>query len=202
MRIRPRIIHLSGAAHALALLALVTAAHGCMGDNGVPCADGYCLAGWTCQEEICLRPGISPGCGNGLPDFGEACDDGNNTNGDGCSEDCLSNESCGNGIADVAAGEDCDDGGGDSAACDSDCTMAICGDGHANPAAGEACDDGGDSAACDIDCTMATCARPRARASAYRLSHPASAPRQRTPPARTDCRIPPARTGCRPVRTP
>ena len=28
-------------------------------------------------------------CGDGLPDAGEECDDGNNDNGDGCSADCL-----------------------------------------------------------------------------------------------------------------
>jgi cysteine-rich repeat protein len=28
-------------------------------------------------------------CGNSLPDAGEACDDGNNTSGDGCSATCT-----------------------------------------------------------------------------------------------------------------
>lgn len=37
---------------------------------------------------ICDGPG-GPDCGNGLPDAGEQCDDGNNNNGDGCSSGCA-----------------------------------------------------------------------------------------------------------------
>jgi cysteine-rich repeat protein len=48
-------------------------------------------------------------CGNGQIDVGEACDDGNIIDGDGCSATCQSEEArCGNGI--VEEGEDCDDG--------------------------------------------------------------------------------------------
>lgn len=36
--------------------------------------------------DFCIRAG--PPCGNGQPDFGEACDDGNRNNGDGCSSTC------------------------------------------------------------------------------------------------------------------
>jgi cysteine-rich repeat protein len=51
-----------------------------------------------------------PACGDGHlnPVTGEVCDDGNNVAGDGCSPDCLSNESCGNGILELD--EVCDDG--------------------------------------------------------------------------------------------
>ncbi len=45
-------------------------------------------------------------CGDGVIDAGEACDDGNRADGDGCSSDCSSNESCGNGRIDP--GEECD----------------------------------------------------------------------------------------------
>ena len=45
-------------------------------------------------------------CGNGILEPGEACDDGNNLAGDGCTADCLSDEVCGNGIVDP--GEQCD----------------------------------------------------------------------------------------------
>ncbi len=45
-------------------------------------------------------------CGDGTQDQGEECDDGNNTDGDGCSSTCT--EECGNGTKD--AGEECDDG--------------------------------------------------------------------------------------------
>src|SRR5258707_1343212 len=46
-------------------------------------------------------------CSNGTVDIGEQCDDGNNTNGDGCSASCQL-EVCGNSVVD--AGEACDDG--------------------------------------------------------------------------------------------
>ncbi|WP_216673601.1 RCC1 domain-containing protein [Pyxidicoccus fallax] len=50
-------------------------------------------------------------CGNGVQDPGEACDDGNFVNGDGCSAMCQPQSGtplCGNGT--VEAGEQCDDG--------------------------------------------------------------------------------------------
>lgn len=46
-------------------------------------------------------------CGNGSLDAGEICDDGNNTDGDGCDSNCTPT-GCGNGI--VTVGEECDDG--------------------------------------------------------------------------------------------
>jgi cysteine-rich repeat protein len=46
-------------------------------------------------------------CGDGVVQAGEACDDGNQTNGDGCDVNCTPS-ACGNGI--VAPGEECDDG--------------------------------------------------------------------------------------------
>ncbi len=124
------------------------------------------------------------GCGNGIVEFDEDCDDGVATAtcdddctlaecGDGvlnpaageacddagesatCDVDCTP-PSCGDGVFNAAAGEACDDGG-PSAVCDADCTFAMCGDGVLNPAAGEACDDGGESAMCDADCTPAEC---------------------------------------------
>lgn len=58
------------------------------------------------QGPVCL----AAGCANRLPDPGEQCDDGNNVAGDGCSADCLSDETCGNGATDPGAGEACDDG--------------------------------------------------------------------------------------------
>ncbi len=65
-----------------------------------------CGDGNRCYSGACL-PG---GCGNSLRDDGEVCDDGNQLAGDGCTNDCQSNETCGNGIADPIAGEACDDG--------------------------------------------------------------------------------------------
>lgn len=95
-------------------------------------------------------------CGNGDPDPGEICDDGNTMSGDGCSADCLSDETCGNGVLDAAVGEACDDGNtrpgdGCSSTCESDET---CGNGALDLGAGEVCDDGnrrgGDG--CSADC--------------------------------------------------
>jgi cysteine-rich repeat protein len=49
------------------------------------------------------------GCGNGIPEAGEECDDGNTQSGDGCSATCtLEIAVCGNHL--VETGEDCDDG--------------------------------------------------------------------------------------------
>jgi len=57
----------------------------------------------TCDRGVC----IANGCGDGVKKPEEACDDGNNVGGDGCSADCQILESCGNGVVDD--GEDCDD---------------------------------------------------------------------------------------------
>jgi cysteine-rich repeat protein len=59
----------------------------------------------TCTSGVCLR---ILGCGNGLIESGEACDDGNRLSGDGCNTDCLSTEICGNKVID--RGEQCDCG--------------------------------------------------------------------------------------------
>lgn len=53
---------------------------------------------------------IEPGCGDGVLDVGEACDDGDQVDGDGCNASCTSDETCGNGVHDPQVGETCDDG--------------------------------------------------------------------------------------------
>jgi cysteine-rich repeat protein len=80
-------------------------------------------------------------CGNGIHEFGEQCDDGNLTNGDGCNSICKTEVGavCGNGA--LEAGEGCDDGNlvsGDG--CDSTCHFEVCGNGLVQT--GEQCDDG------------------------------------------------------------
>jgi cysteine-rich repeat protein len=64
-------------------------------------------------------------CGNSIIEPPEECDDGNQVSGDGCSADCMREESqCGNGQ--LEAGEECDDGNevnGDG--CDSECRNEI-----------------------------------------------------------------------------
>jgi cysteine-rich repeat protein len=87
---------------------------------------------------------------------GETCDDGNRASGDGCSADCLSDESCGNGVLDAAAGEVCDDGNRRSGdGCSADCLSdESCGNHVIDVAAGESCDDGNRAAGdgCDAFC--------------------------------------------------
>ncbi|HRI67127.1 MAG TPA: DUF4215 domain-containing protein [Polyangium sp.] len=73
---------------------------------GNPVAPGeVCALNSICENEVCT----AIVCGNGKTDVGEACDDGNMTNGDGCEADCTltTGATCGNGTRD--AGEQCDD---------------------------------------------------------------------------------------------
>jgi len=106
---------------------------------------------------------------------GEACDDGNQQDGDGCASDCRSDESCGNGIVDdrlpgnpgndadcltadlqdTNCAEVCDDGNRRSGdGCSANClSTEICGNGILD--LGEVCDDGNgiDGDACPTTCT-------------------------------------------------
>jgi cysteine-rich repeat protein len=81
-------------------------------------------------------------CGDGIPNFGEQCDDGNDNNWDTCTNDCT-NFACGDGIVRIGF-EQCDDANGNDAdACKNDCTfnMAVtCGNGVVQGL--ERCDDG------------------------------------------------------------
>jgi cysteine-rich repeat protein len=79
-------------------------------------------------------------CGDGVPNLGELCDDGNVVDGDGCDSNCTSS-ACGNGIASGA--EACDDGNTTAG----DCCSATC----ALESAGSAC------AADDILCSADVC---------------------------------------------
>jgi cysteine-rich repeat protein len=104
-------------------------------------------------------------CGDGVRDPGEECDDGNLTNGDGCSASCTIQQvppACGNGHVDT--GETCDDGNTTSGdGCSATCqTESICGDSHVTGT--EQCDDGntqssdGCSATCETEVKYATTA--------------------------------------------
>jgi cysteine-rich repeat protein len=68
---------------------------------------GLEFAGWT-LDDVCVMstaaPAPAPACGNGTVDAGEACDDGNATDGDGCSASCT--EEPGGGDDDGAGGEE------------------------------------------------------------------------------------------------
>ena len=94
---------------------------------------------------------VGAGCGNGLLDADEGCDDGNQADGDGCDSNCTET-GCGNGI--MTEGEGCDDGNdNDADACTNVCELARCGDSiepmdldesMADQDGFEACDDGND----------------------------------------------------------
>ena len=67
-------------------------------------------------------PDPDPVCGDGAVQSGEECDDGNNTDDDGCSATCQT-EYCGDGV--LQAGEECDDGNNtDSDDCSTNCETA------------------------------------------------------------------------------
>jgi len=133
----------------LLLLATVAAALGaCASPAARECgATGiFCPSGTHCAaaQGICLPD--SNTCGDAHVDPGEACDDGNTNDGDGCSHDCLSTEVCGNHIKDEAKGEICDDGNTDDGdGCSHDCLSdETCGNKIIDSAVGELCDDGND----------------------------------------------------------
>ena len=95
---------------------------------------------------------VEPGCGNGIKEGGEECDDGNTINGDGCESDCtISPDECGNGVFEEWA-EECEDGNTiDDDGCEGDCTI--------KPPVNETCDEAKPitlNAALTIDNTHAT----------------------------------------------
>lgn len=152
---------------------VLSIAAGCVEDDLVDCADGSaCPSGTVCHVRGCLAPSqvaacatagentacstegiadgicsagacVAAGCGNGLREATEQCDDGNRTDRDGCAANCLSDETCGNGFLDTLMGEACDDGNdvpGDG--CQADCVLPRCGDGIVDIDSFEQCDAG------------------------------------------------------------
>ena len=129
----------------------------------------FCASDCTFDALVCPDVAV---CGDGDLDLDEACDDGNNMDGDGCSADCQS-EACGNGSLDT--GEACDGSEFGGATCSDygfvdgplgcfDCMIDVercytptCSDGILHPP--EQCDDGnrtnGDG--CDRRCRLEEC---------------------------------------------
>lgn len=176
--------------HALALGAPAACSAGDGGSLLNPC-DPYCQvtsdtpAGFDAGPAFTLKDGgiVVAGCGDGLVLGAEECDDGNATNGDGCTTGCMLEPgykcqapgqpcvktTCGDGIKEGA--EQCDDGNlrpydGCSPVCQKEAScptgecLAVCGDGLKFPS--EACDDGNvkDGDGCSATCTVepgATC---------------------------------------------
>ena len=121
-------------------------------DNAGGSGSGAAVIPSGATAKVTVNP-LPPPCGNGSPDPGELCDDGNLNNGDGCDSNCTPT-GCGNGL--VTIGEVCDDGNlsnGDG--CDSNCRPTGCGNGIVT--GGEQCDDGntidgdGCSATCQVE---------------------------------------------------
>ncbi|MEZ4379708.1 MAG: DUF4215 domain-containing protein [Nannocystaceae bacterium] len=135
------------------------------------CGDGYVQPGELCDDGPLNRwpadgdPGCSsfceplPFCGDGVvqPDLGEACDDANDDDGDGCTSACLLT-TCGDGVVQPDL-EECDDANDiDTDGCTNACKFAVCGDGIVHEGK-EDCDDANDdnSDACLNACIAASC---------------------------------------------
>ncbi|MDH3685334.1 MAG: DUF4215 domain-containing protein [Myxococcales bacterium] len=123
------------------------------------CGDGLVQTDETCDDGNTVDGDACRNdcttCGDGVVDPVEECDDGNSIDGDGCTVDCVA-EFCGDGIQQSSEG--CDDGNtvnGDG--CDATCLTEVCGNGVLQ--LGEQCDDGnsilGDG--CDVDCLLEIC---------------------------------------------
>lgn len=112
----------------LAITVVLTSS--CVDDGTTLCSTGLrCPAGYLCTHDGDGCRGEDATCGNGFPDPGEMCDDGNVQSGDGCRFDCKSYERCGDGVRDLE--EACDDGlknGKLDSSCDIDC-QDECGNG-------------------------------------------------------------------------
>lgn len=124
--------------------------------------------GTSCQAQagqgLCLQGRcVTVNCGDGIVSPAEACDDGNNASGDGCSANCASNETCGNHQLDAISGESCDDGNQlDDDECRNNCQLPRCGDGVVDTKQGESCDAGANNsnapdAACRSNCQVKRC---------------------------------------------
>ena len=62
----------------------------CSGAGSLDCGDGNACTTDACDPKLgCTHAPKSPCCGNGAKEAGEECDDGNLSNGDGCSSKCA-----------------------------------------------------------------------------------------------------------------
>ena len=149
-----------------------TAEDGCNNCVLEECGDSIVQGG---LGEACDPPGSATGpgnvatctfdcqvgnyCGDGAIGGTEQCDDGNNTDGDGCTAGCVA-EFCGDGVDNNGTAEQCDDGNtNDTDACNNSCQTNVCGDDIVNN--GEECDDGSLNGTagnpCDANCEIHVC---------------------------------------------
>ncbi len=126
--------------------------------------DSDCVEGTTCHRNRCFAFGHECNL-DGLVDPGEACDDGNLNDRDGCTNSCEL-ALCGDGVVrldlaiDAAGYEACDDGNTrNDDACTNACEPAQCGDGFVATGLGEDCEDNNliDEDACTNNCRLAHC---------------------------------------------
>jgi cysteine-rich repeat protein len=90
-----------------------SAYHTCVGNLS---GAGQLTPADACSTEaaaVASMCGVDPGCGNGLLESGESCDEGNDNGARSCEANCTIAASCGDGTLDAAV-EDCDDGNNDA----------------------------------------------------------------------------------------
>ena len=105
---------------------------------GEECDDG--VDNSDTEPDACRTDCIAAGCGDGVHDTDEGCDDGDLIDDDECTNACTI-PVCGDGV--LHAGEECDDGNTDERdECRNDCTFSGCPDGVVHRIFGEECDDG------------------------------------------------------------
>lgn len=128
----------------------------------------YCVKDDTCAQFCNCEVEKNSICGDGKTGPGEACDDGNAKDGDGCSSTCKKEDFCGDKV--VSKDDECDDGNTiDTDACTTTCENARCGDTFrrtdisdpTNPLF-EACDDGNtnDNDSCSTTCKWCPACQP------------------------------------------
>ncbi|MBT3292946.1 DUF4215 domain-containing protein [Candidatus Peregrinibacteria bacterium] len=137
------------------------------------CGDSVVDTGETCDtggnSVTCDNDCTTPACGDGVRNSpaGEECDDGNTTDGDGCTSLCEDEGYCltyGAYTCTASVSDDCIDANEEFFEDYWDCeyeSYAWCGNGYTDTGAGEECDDGNwyNNDGCSNSCTFEYCCR-------------------------------------------